>query len=133
MSLIHKGVRVYDVIEQKIISLIKMEPPRVRVGGEQEEEDVPARISWSDQFHLFVAMGDRVRVCEVKTRSAADLASPRGRDLPQHMVEITASFQVGEGQISTGLIKEAGYRLRDPTCTGEFTQPRLFLFVHPFA
>ena len=98
-TFIHKGVRVYDVIEQKIISLIKMEPPRAGVGGEQEEEDVPARISWSDQFHLFVAMGDRVRVCEVKTRSAADLASPRGRDLPQHMVEITASFQVGEGQI----------------------------------
>ena len=86
------------MIEQKIISLIKMEPPRV-AGGEQEEEDVPARISWSDQFHLFVAMGDRVRVCEVKTRSAADLASPRGRDLPQHMVEITTSFQVGKGQI----------------------------------
>ena len=98
-TFIHKGVRVYDVIEQKIISLIKMEPPRAGVGGEQEEEDVPARISWSDQFHLFVAMGDRVRVCEVKTRSAADLASPRGRDLPQHMVEITASFQVGKGQI----------------------------------
>ena len=119
------------MIEQKIISLIKME-------GEAMD-DVPVRIrdrlqmtstilirisllvckftqpttfllfdpplsadiiyecplSWSDQFHLFVAMGDRVRVCEIKARSAAELASPRGRDLPQHMVEITASFQVG--------------------------------------
>ena len=84
------------MIEQKIISLIKMEPPRV----EGEEDAAPARISWSDQFHLFVAMGDRVRVCEIKTRSAAELASPRGRDLPQHMVEITASFQVGKGQLS---------------------------------
>ena len=80
------------MIEQKIISLIKME-------GEATE-DVPVRISWSDQFHLFVAMGDRVRVCEIKARSAAELASPRGRDLPQHMVEITASFQLEDCWIS---------------------------------
>ena len=79
---------MYDVIEKKIISLIKAEP------SSRVEEDVPARISWSDQFHLFVAMGDLVRVCEIKTRSAAELASPRGRDLPLHMVEITSSFQV---------------------------------------
>ena len=88
-----KGVRVYDVIEQKIISLIKMEPA-------EEVEDAPARICWSDQFHLFVAMGDRVRVCEIKTRSAAELASPKGRDLPQHMVEISASFQLEDSWIS---------------------------------
>jgi hypothetical protein len=89
-----KGVRVYDVIEHKMISLIKLE------NATATEDEVPCRISWSDQFHLFVAMGDVVKVCEIKTRSVTGDTSPRLKDLPQHLVEITSSFHVPDVWIS---------------------------------
>ena len=48
------------------------------------------RISWSDQFHLFIAMGDVVKICLVKQRNAQEAAQ---RNLPDYMVEITSTFR----------------------------------------
>lgn len=59
-----KGVRVYDVVEETKISLIKYD------GEGEDNHEVPFRIAWSDQFHLFVAMKDIVKVCRIKKRTS---------------------------------------------------------------
>ena len=102
----NRGVRVYDVIEFKMISLIKKEDLGESRSSSAagysmaKNEEVPCRIAWSDQYHLFVAMGDLVRVCVVKMRSTEELLSPRTKDLPQYKVELASSFHLPDLWVS---------------------------------
>ena len=78
-----KGVRVYDVVEMKMISLIQRPvscPPNLAC---------PWRIGWSDQFHLDVSFGDCVKSCVVKKRAA------RSDQMPVFCVEVTHHFSLG--------------------------------------
>ena len=51
-----KGVRVYDVVEGKTISLVQ------RPATSTRSKEVPWRIAWSDQFHLMASFGDQVKL-----------------------------------------------------------------------
>ena len=51
-----KGVRVYDVVEGKTISLVQ------RPVASTRSKEVPWRIAWSDQFHLMASFGDQVQL-----------------------------------------------------------------------
>ena len=51
-----KGVRVYDVVEGKTISLVQ------RPAASTRSKEVPWRIAWSDQFHLMASFGDQVKL-----------------------------------------------------------------------
>ena len=78
-----KGVVVYDVVHEKIISIIKFGP--ILQESDVEREKMTCRIAWSDQKSLFISYGDTVRICNVCRRNPND---PKSRELPQYMVEI---------------------------------------------
>ena len=78
-----KGVLVYDVVQEKIISIIKLGP--ILQESETEREKMICRIAWSNQTSLFVSFGDTLRICNVRRR---DPNEARARDLPHYMVEI---------------------------------------------
>eukprot|EP00094_Tigriopus_californicus_P000945 TCALIF_00915-PA protein Name:"Similar to VPS41 Vacuolar protein sorting-associated protein 41 homolog (Homo sapiens)" AED:0.03 eAED:0.03 QI:173/0.5/0.66/1/1/1/3/0/890 len=87
-----KGFRVYDAVSAKVISLIKVDiTPR---------EDVPPRITWSDQFHLYVAHGDAVRTCLIKPRVPSGKPPNPNGELPDHYVEIVSSFSISDSWVS---------------------------------
>ena len=86
----NKGIKVYDVVEEKTVSIIK---------SENQSEKCPYRIAWSDQFHLFVAMGDVVKCCVVKKRDQSEMRGVNA-ELPEHKVEIASSFQMPEFWVS---------------------------------
>ena len=74
-----------------MISLIK--------GSEKQSEEIPFRLAWSDQFHLYVALGDTVKSCFIRKRTPREMAPPSSssqRALPTHVVEITNSFRLSE-------------------------------------
>eukprot|EP00092_Neocalanus_flemingeri_P033946 GFUD01036912.1.p1 GENE.GFUD01036912.1~~GFUD01036912.1.p1 ORF type:complete len:874 (+),score=241.55 GFUD01036912.1:57-2678(+) len=75
-----KGVRVYDVVEEKTISLIQ-KPPNCPAN-----QSCPWRIGWSDQFSLVVSFGDTVKSCTVKKRTT------RGENVPEYCVEVVHQF-----------------------------------------
>ena len=79
-----KGVRVYDVVQNKTISLIQKPiscPPNLAC---------PWRIGWSDQFHLVVSFGDCVKTCVIlKRRSRAE-----SQGLPEYCVEVEHQFSL---------------------------------------
>ena len=73
-----KGVRVFDVVEMKMISLIQRPvscPPNLAC---------PWRIAWSDQFNLVVSFGDCVKTCVVTKRTAPS----RSDNVPEFCVEV---------------------------------------------
>ena len=77
-----KGVRVFDVVEMKTISLIQKPvscPPNLAC---------PWRIGWSDQFHLVVSFGDCVKSCVVKKRVR------RSESVPEFCVEVSHQFSL---------------------------------------
>jgi len=75
-----KGVRVYDVVEEKTISLIQ-KPTNCPLN-----QSCPWRIGWSDQFSLVVSFGDTVKSCVVKKRAS------RGENMPEYCVEVAHQF-----------------------------------------
>ena len=78
-----KGVRVFDVVENKMISLIQKPPVSC-----PPNLACPWRIGWSDQFHLVVSFGDCVKSCVVKRRPS------RGDNMPEFCVEVTHQFSL---------------------------------------
>ena len=77
-----KGVRVYDVVENRTISLIQKPiscPPNLAC---------PWRIGWSDQFHLAVSFGDCVKTCVILKRRS------RGEGMPEFCVEVEHQFSL---------------------------------------
>jgi len=81
-----KGVKVFDVVDETTISLIKS--PR------EANEEIPWRISWIDQTNLIVSFGDWVMVCKITKRGY--VAGPTRESYPDHMVEITSQFAVDQ-------------------------------------
>jgi hypothetical protein len=77
-----KGVRVYDVVEAKTISLVQ------KPAGAQANREVPWRIAWSDQFHMLVSFGDQVKQCVVRRRASGR----EGAGLPEYCVEVSGQF-----------------------------------------
>ena len=75
-----KGVRVYDVVEEKTISLIQ-KPPNC-----PPNLSCPWRIGWSDQFSLVVSFGDTVKSCARKKRTS------RGENVHEYCVEVVHQF-----------------------------------------
>ena len=79
-----KGVRVFDVVEMKMISLIQRPvscPPNLAC---------PWRIAWSDQFNLVVSFGDCVKSCVVTKRTAP----ARSDNIPEFCVEVRHQFSL---------------------------------------
>ena len=77
-----KGVRVYDVVEAKTISLVQ------KPAGCTSNKEVAWRLAWSDQFHLLVSFGDCVKQCLVKRRGE------QGGGLPEYCVEVEGQFSL---------------------------------------
>jgi len=75
-----KGVRVYDVIQEKTISLVQ-KPPTCPAN-----DVCPWRIGWSDQLNLVVSFGDTVKICKVKKRGG------KSENMPDHCVEVAHQF-----------------------------------------
>lgn len=75
-----RGIKVWDVVDEKLVSIIKCP---------SQEDDCPTRIAWSDQYHLFVSIGDIVKVCVIRKRNDTE----RKSELPQHKVEILSTFK----------------------------------------
>ena len=79
-----KGVRVYDVVQNKTISLIQKPiscPPNLAC---------PWRIGWSDQFHLVVSFGDCVKTCVILKRKSRG----ESQGMPEYCVEVEHQFSL---------------------------------------
>ena len=78
-----RGVVVYDVVQEKTISIIRL--------NNQAQSDVCTRVQWSDQKSLYVSHGDTIRICNIRRRENSDA---RLRDLPQYLVEIVHTINL---------------------------------------
>ena len=83
-----RGVVVYDVVQEKTISIIRLSS---HLPGE-DQGDVCTRVQWSDQKSLFVSHGDTIRVCNIRRRDNTDVV--RLRDLPHYLVEIVHTINL---------------------------------------
>ena len=114
-----KGVRVYDVVEGKTISLIQKPlscPPNLAC---------PWRIGWADQFHLVVGFGDTVKSCAVVRRVT------RGDNMPEFCVEVEHQFSLdcwvcGLATLGPRLVLLAIPKERDEA--GRQERPQLMVF-----
>ena len=80
-----KGVRVYDVVEGKTVSLVQ------KPAGGTTNTEVPWRLAWADQFHFMASFADCVKLCEVKKRGGR---GEHSGGLPEYCVEVTGQFSL---------------------------------------
>ena len=66
-----KGVVVYDVVQEKTISIIRLARPP----GEGQPD--VCHLSWSDQKSLFVSHADTLKICNIRKRQDVEGFNPR--------------------------------------------------------
>jgi hypothetical protein len=86
-----RGVVVFDVVQERTISIIKLDANSFNNSSRGNEPNLVCRLSWSDQTTLFVSFGDSVRVCNITRR---DINEAKAKDLPQFLVEITHTLKL---------------------------------------
>ena len=97
-----RGVSVYDIINMKQISIIKYEitlPSSSEIPVDQRTEGQHVtRLSWSNQFTIYMSQGDNVKICKIKKRTDP-MELLRQRDLPEHYVEIVSAFKLEDSWV----------------------------------
>jgi len=90
-----RGVVVYDVTQERIISIIKYDTPLPPNPDPQDRlsGQFVTRLAWSNQYTLFVTQGDSVKVCSIKKRPEPQ-EQLRHLDLPDHYVSIKSAFRL---------------------------------------
>ena len=88
-----KGIRVYDVVNAQHVAIVK---------HERDEVNGDVHIAWSDKFHFFAAIGNRIKACKIKKRVVTNTNLDVQSSLPVYMVDIVSSFTL-ENHVVCGI------------------------------
>jgi len=140
-----RGVVVYDVEQERVISIVKYDKPIQQTPTKETGNDSPesfsssnssiganvTRLAWADQKTMFVTKGDSVKVCKVKKRSEPQ-EQLRLHDLPDFYVSIKSSFKLKNYWVSGIAPKDGGKHVLLLTVSKEDpTRPPRMMLVEP--